>query len=193
MPIKSPYETLGIKPTATDAEIRAAYRRLVQLHHPDHNQNSPESTRRFEEVQEAYAQIQRERGSGPPRHAGAPPRHAGAPPGHAANAPAGDRDPAVDARLEDLEKQVRAAQERARRAAREAAREAAARRQEKRPTDEELGYYTTEDSLTSILADARTQLAQHLSTERVREHPVAKRVADLIEGLEELASKLDRR
>ena len=61
-PIRSPYQTLGVPPTATDAQLRAAYRRLVQLHHPDHNHNSPESTRRFEQVQEAYAQILRERG-----------------------------------------------------------------------------------------------------------------------------------
>jgi curved DNA-binding protein CbpA len=166
MPVKSPYETLGVPPTANDAQVRAAYRRLVQLHHPDHNRNSPDSTRRFEEVQEAYAQILRERKTRPP-----------------------DTEPAISAdvesRLRDLERQVRAAQERARQAARKAA---AAR--PRRPTDEELGYYTTDDSFSSILADARSELSEQLS--HAREHPVAKRVADLIEGLEEIASKLDR-
>jgi curved DNA-binding protein CbpA len=167
MPIKSPYQTLGVPPTATDAQVRAAYRRLVQLHHPDHNSGSPQSTRRFEEVQEAYAQILRERKRDEPTP---PPPTSGS---------------VIDDRLRDLERQVRAAQERARQAARKAA-----KARPRRPTDEELGYYTTDDSFASILADARSELSRHLG--QAREHPVAKRVADLIEGLEELASKLDR-
>jgi curved DNA-binding protein CbpA len=32
-----PYQTLGVTRSATDAEVRAAYRRLVQLHHPLQN------------------------------------------------------------------------------------------------------------------------------------------------------------
>jgi curved DNA-binding protein CbpA len=179
MPITSPYAILGVPPSATDAELRAAYRKLVQLHHPDHNQNSPESTRRFEAVQEAYAQVLRERKAGPP------------PPPPRADAPAG---PELDRRLEDLERQVRAARERAQRAARDAAR-AAARAgtgpDRKRPTDEELGYYTTDDSFTSIIGDAREELSNRLR--HAQEHPVAKRVKDLIDGLEDLASKLDHR
>ena len=30
-----PYAVLEVSPTATDAEIKAAYRRLVKQHHPD--------------------------------------------------------------------------------------------------------------------------------------------------------------
>ncbi len=189
MPVRSPYEILGVPPTATDAQLRAAYRRLVQLHHPDHNQNSPESTRRFEAVQDAYAQVLRERKAGPP------------PPPPRADAPAG---PELDKRLQDLERQVRAARDRAERAARDAARKAARDARDardaahtstgsarKRPTDEELGYYTTEDSFTSIIADARSELSDRLR--HAQEHPVAKRVSNLIEGLEDLASKLDGR
>ena len=77
-----PYLVLGVRADASDQEVRSAYRRLVQLHHPDHNDGSAESERRFEEVQEAYAQIRelRARGaqprSGPrrprPRRAPAP-------------------------------------------------------------------------------------------------------------------------
>jgi curved DNA-binding protein CbpA len=183
MAIRSPYETLGVPPTATDAELRAAYRRLVQLHHPDHNHNSPESTRRFEEVQEAYAQVLRERKQTP----------------SAAPGGTGTADPHVDSRLADLERQVReayAARERARRAAREAAAAEAKRKRPtepaaKRATDEELGYYKTDDSFTSILSDARRELSDRLK--HAPEHPVARRVSELIEGLEELASKLDRK
>jgi curved DNA-binding protein CbpA len=178
MPIKSPYEILDVPPSATDAQVRAAYRRLVQLHHPDHNQNSQESTRKFEEVQDAYAQVLRERKAGPP------------PPPPRADAPAG---PELDKRLQDLERQVKAARQRAQRAAREAAHEATRSARDAartRATDEELGYYSTEDSFTSIVSDARDELSNRLR--HAQEHPVAKRVKDLIDGLEDLASKLDR-
>ena len=65
--------------------------------------------------------------------------------------------------MADLERQVRdaqAARERARRAAREAA--AASADARKRPTDEELGYVTTEDSISDILDDARDEVASWL-------------------------------
>ena len=60
-----PYRTLGISANASEDEVRAAYRRLVQLHHPDHNGGSAESARRFEAVQEAYAQIRSARPAAP--------------------------------------------------------------------------------------------------------------------------------
>lgn len=34
-PIKKAYQTLGISPNATDAEVKKAYRRLMSRHHPD--------------------------------------------------------------------------------------------------------------------------------------------------------------
>src|SRR5437588_11747898 len=52
-----PYQTLGVSPDVSDAELRTAYRRLVRLHHPDHNGGSVESARRFEAVQEAYTAV----------------------------------------------------------------------------------------------------------------------------------------
>jgi hypothetical protein len=162
-----PFRVLEIEPTASEAEIRAAYRRLVKLHHPDHNQGSPEAARRFEAVQEAYAEIQRRGATGRTRP-----------------------DPAVDQRLADLERQVRdahQARERAQRAAREAAAKAAT--EKPRPTDEELGYIHTDDSLGQILADARAELADRFA--HADEHPVVRRVSDLIDGLEELADKLE--
>src|SRR5436853_4984408 len=55
MPDRDPYEVLGVSRGASDAELRAAYRKLVKLHHPDHNNGSEASEQRFEEVQAAYA------------------------------------------------------------------------------------------------------------------------------------------
>ena len=31
------YEELGIKPSATEADVRAAYKKLALVHHPDRN------------------------------------------------------------------------------------------------------------------------------------------------------------
>jgi curved DNA-binding protein CbpA len=154
-PVSDPYKTLGVSPDASDAELRAAYRRLVQLHHPDHNDGSPESTRRFEEVQAAYAQVRAER-SQVPRAQRAQAPHA-EPSRARARASA---DPEVEAKLADLERELRearAARERARRAAAEAA--AAT---EKRPSDEELGYVKTDDSFSKLFDDGLAELASRL-------------------------------
>jgi curved DNA-binding protein CbpA len=136
---------LGVRREAPDSEVRTAYRRLVQLHHPDHNAGSTEATRRFEEVQEAYAAVLASRRKSPRPHA---------------PAPTPVQDPDVEARLADLEQQVReahAAREQARRAAREAAIQTG-----EHATDEELGYITTEDSFSKVLADALEELAARL-------------------------------
>ena len=79
-----------------------------------------------------------------------------------------------------MEREIREAhlaRERAQRAAREAAAEKA-----ERPSDEELGYVTTDDSFSKIFADARSELAE-LFSDRV-EHPLAKRLTDLIDELD---------
>jgi curved DNA-binding protein CbpA len=47
------YETLGVKKTATQDEIRTAYRRLVLKHHPDRSKD-PRSTELFIQVTQAY-------------------------------------------------------------------------------------------------------------------------------------------
>ncbi len=170
---RDPYKTLEVSPGASDAEVRAAYRRLVQLHHPDHNGGSPEAARRFEAVQDAYAEVRRLRGRPSSAQPPPPPRTA-------------TPDPEADSRLADLERQVREAHLKRERA-RQAAREAAARSRPERPSDEELGYIKTDDSFGKILADARDQLADHFSA--AGEHPVAQRVADLIDELEGLVNK----
>jgi curved DNA-binding protein CbpA len=148
-----PYLVLGVRPEATDQEVRSAYRRLVQLHHPDHNNGSAESERRFEEVQVAYAEIRERRARGPQPRPGA----AQAPP------PRPSSDPGLDARLNDMERDLREAhlaRERARRAAAEAAATAG---QRKRPSDEELGYIKTDDSFSKIFSDAGAALSDQLA------------------------------
>jgi curved DNA-binding protein CbpA len=167
--VRDPYEVLGVRQEASDEEVRTAYRRLVQLHHPDHNGGSAESAQRFEEVQEAYAQVTRLR------------REGAAPPGGGAPPP----DPDLEARMADIERQVREAHE-ARERARHAAAEAAART-ERRPTDEELGYVRTDDRFSAVMADARSELAARLS--EGGSSSATDRVADM---LEELAAKLRR-
>ena len=49
------YDTLGIPPSATDAQIREAYRRLAREHHPDRTGAAPSSSpRSMPEINEAY-------------------------------------------------------------------------------------------------------------------------------------------
>jgi molecular chaperone DnaJ len=48
------YEVLGVARTATDVEIKSAYRKLAMQHHPDRNGGSEESMAIFKEVSEAY-------------------------------------------------------------------------------------------------------------------------------------------
>ena len=137
----------------------------MQLHHPDHNDGSLESARRFEEVQEAYLAITKERARSPTR-----PRSASPPPS----------DPDVERRLADLERELRekarVAREHAQRAAREAASTVSGY---KRPSDEELGYVKTDDTFGKILDDARQEITDRLG--HVRDEPVKDRVADLLD------------
>ncbi len=48
------YEVLGVSRTATEVEIKQAYRRLAREHHPDVNPGDSEAETRFKELNEAY-------------------------------------------------------------------------------------------------------------------------------------------
>jgi curved DNA-binding protein CbpA len=186
-PSPDPYRTLGVSASATDAELRAAFRRLVQLHHPDHNGGSLEAARRFEEVQEAYAEVRRRRATGGSGSSdGSRTRTSGPPPG-----PAPSGDPELDARLAAVEqelKRARAARDRAAGEARRATEQTIRDVREmagKRPSDEDLGYFTTTDSFSQILDDTAAELSERFT--EARDSPAGHRVSDLID---ELTSKL---
>lgn len=48
------YETLKVSPKASNAEIKSAYRRLARKLHPDVNNGSEETARKFAAIAEAY-------------------------------------------------------------------------------------------------------------------------------------------
>ena len=55
--MKDYYKILGIKPSATIAEIKKAYRALAFKYHPDKNPDNSFSEAHFKEIQEAYATL----------------------------------------------------------------------------------------------------------------------------------------
>ena len=62
-----PYKVLGVSPTATDDEIKQAYRELVRKYHPDKYANTDlaeMATEKMKEVNAAYEEIQRRRKAG---------------------------------------------------------------------------------------------------------------------------------
>ncbi len=69
--MNNPYEVLGVSETASDEEIKAAYRKLAKKYHPDNYTNSPladVAEQKMKEINEAYDTInsfrQKGRGSG---------------------------------------------------------------------------------------------------------------------------------
>lgn len=64
--MKNPYDVLGISPSATNEEVRNAYRELAKKYHPDNYVDSPlaeMAEERMKEINEAYDEILRARTS----------------------------------------------------------------------------------------------------------------------------------
>ena len=65
--MNNPYEVLGVPRTATNDEVKKAYRQLCKKYHPDSYVNNPLADlaeEKFKEVQTAYEQIMKERENG---------------------------------------------------------------------------------------------------------------------------------
>ncbi|SHO44351.1 DnaJ domain-containing protein [Anaerocolumna xylanovorans] len=65
--VTDPYKALGVSPSASNDEIKRAYRELSRKYHPDSNVDNPLAdlaAEKFKEVQEAYDQIMKEREGG---------------------------------------------------------------------------------------------------------------------------------
>ena len=172
-----PYRTLGVAPTASDEELRTAYRRLVQRHHPDHNGGSRESAVRFAEVQEAWAHVRllRKRADVSAQ----------------AGAATAGSDPALEARLAAMEAELRAARGRREQAAR-AAKPRPAAPAEERPSDEELGYVTTQDSFSAIFDDVADEVSSRLAQAHdvPRSQATPRKPRGVADWIDELGSRL---
>jgi len=54
------YEVLGVAKTATEAELKSAFRKIALEHHPDRNPDNPASEEIFKEAAEAYEVLSNE-------------------------------------------------------------------------------------------------------------------------------------
>ena len=61
---RDPFSVLGVSASATEDEIKSAYRKLAKKYHPDLNPGDKEAERKMKEVNEAYAEAIRLRKTG---------------------------------------------------------------------------------------------------------------------------------
>ena len=54
--VNDPFQVLGVSPSASEEEIKAAYRKLAKKYHPDLNPGSATAEAKMKEINEAYAQ-----------------------------------------------------------------------------------------------------------------------------------------
>ncbi|MBP0617066.1 DnaJ C-terminal domain-containing protein [Jiella mangrovi] len=52
--MRDPYAVLGVAKSASDKEIKSAFRKLAKRYHPDANSNDPAAAARFNEANQAY-------------------------------------------------------------------------------------------------------------------------------------------
>jgi len=52
--MRNPYDVLGVSRSASEAEIKKAFRKLAKTYHPDSNKNDPKAKDKFAEVNSAY-------------------------------------------------------------------------------------------------------------------------------------------
>ena len=65
--MKDPYSVLGVSQSASDDEIKKAYRELARKYHPDNYQNNPLADlaeEKMKEINEAYDAITKQRAGG---------------------------------------------------------------------------------------------------------------------------------
>ena len=65
--MRDPYQVLGVPSTATDDEVKKAYRNLARKYHPDNYHDNPLADlaqERMKEINEAYEEIQTQRKRG---------------------------------------------------------------------------------------------------------------------------------
>ena len=61
-----PYQILGVDPSASDEEIKRAYRKLAKKYHPDANPGDESAAKKMQEINDAYDRVKNpEKNQGP--------------------------------------------------------------------------------------------------------------------------------